>query len=88
MHMHTLILQYLAHSLYVRFESVSKCVVKVVIMSLLTIIVLIIALLTIIVLIITLLTILHSLKHFERYKLKPFFSFQVCSPFSSNSHLP
>ena len=44
--------------------------------------------LTIIVLIITLLTILHSLKHFERYKLKPLFSFQVCSPFSSNSHLP
>ena len=78
MHMHTLILQYLAHSLYVCFESVSKCVVKVVIMSVLTIIVLII----------TLLTILHSLKHFEHYKLKPLFSFQVCSPFSSNSHLP
>ena len=56
MHMHTLILQYLAHSLYMRFESVSKCVVKVVIMTVLTIIVLII----------TLLTILHSLKHFER----------------------
>ena len=78
MHMHTLILQYLAHSLYVRFESVSKCVVKVVIMTVLTIIVLII----------TLLTILHSLKHFERYKLKPFFCFQVCWQFSSKSHVP